>query len=176
MASASKTIIIDFIVSCLEKGEQRATILAKVVKKWQISSRTFDRLLQTASQQHTATQASIKKAKAAIDILNGVEERTRQIADVTERKEILTKIVRGQIPLSKPMVVKGKLKMVKTVPDWMDRKAAIAELNKMDGSYAPDKVANTDTEGNDILSSPILTDNQFDKLIQTIHEASTSQG
>lgn len=167
MASANKIVIIDFIVSCVEKGEQRGTILSKVVKKWQISDRTFDRFLKTASEQHQETQSAIKKAKEAIDIQNCVSQRSKQIADVTERKEILTKIIRGQIPLTKPMIVKGRIRHIKTVPDWADRKAAIAELNKMDGSYAPDKVANTDTEGNDVTP---YTPEQVVEIIKALRE------
>lgn len=170
---ASKQLIIEFILQCLEKGEQRAGILGKVEKKWETSRTTFDRLLKIAKDEHSAKQDAIKKAKMAVDIDVAIKDRKREIADVNERKVILTKIIRGQIPLTRPMIVKGRIKHIKTVPDWADRKAAIAELNKMDGSYAPDKIANTDTEGNDILQAPELTDSQFQQLINTIHAASS---
>lgn len=55
---------------------------------------------------------------------------------VEERKEVLSQIARGEIPLKKPMVCDGDIVEVPVVPDWMDRRNAIAELNKMDGSYA----------------------------------------
>lgn len=71
------------------------------------------------------------------------------IMGIKERLEILTQIARGEIPLSKPMVADGIIEMVPIVPDWMDRKNAISELNKMDGSYAPTKLATTDKDGND---------------------------
>lgn len=167
MAKANKQVIIDYIVSCLEKGEQRGDILVKAGKKWGISKSAFDRWLKIAKDQHKGTQEAIKKAKATIDIENGIKERYRQIADVGERKEILTKIVRGQIPLTKPMIVKGRIRHIKTVPDWADRRAAIAELNKMDGSYAPDKIANTDTEGNDVKP---YTSEQVCDIIKALRE------
>ena len=68
-----------------------------------------------------------------------------EIATVAERMKILTQIMRGEIPLKKPMVVSmgagggSEIQEIETVPDWMDRKNAIAELNKMDGSYASEK-------------------------------------
>jgi len=61
------------------------------------------------------------------------------IADAKERMQILTQIIRGEIPLNKPMVVDKQIVEISTVPDWSDRRAAIAELNKMDGSYAATK-------------------------------------
>lgn len=60
-------------------------------------------------------------------------------ADIAERKRVLTQIVRGEIPLKKAMVVNGAIELIEVVPDWMDRRNAIAELNKMDGDYAPIK-------------------------------------
>lgn len=63
------------------------------------------------------------------------------ILSVAQRKDILAKIALGKIPLTKPMVCDGEIKLVPVVPDWNDRKNAIAELNKMDGSYAPIKQA-----------------------------------
>jgi hypothetical protein len=62
-----------------------------------------------------------------------------EIMGVQERMAILTKIARGSIPLIKPMVCDGSIHDIEVVPDWMDRKNAIAELNKMDGTYAPEK-------------------------------------
>jgi hypothetical protein len=61
------------------------------------------------------------------------------IISAVERMEILTKIAKGEIPLKKHMVCDGVIEEVEVVPDWMDRKNAIAELNKMDGSYAATK-------------------------------------
>jgi len=61
------------------------------------------------------------------------------IISSVERMEILTKIAKGEIPLKKHMVCDGVIEEVEVVPDWMDRKNAIAELNKMDGAYAATK-------------------------------------
>lgn len=56
----------------------------------------------------------------------------------TERMAILTEIARGGLTLPKPAMVKGEFKHVQTIPDWDDRRQAIAELNRMDGAYRTD--------------------------------------
>lgn len=85
--------------------------------------------------------------KAAEIIVEG------SIADVNERMVILTKIMRGEIPLIKPMVCDGMIEEIPIVPDWSERRAAIAELNKMDGSYAPMK-----SEVKEIKEQPLFPD------------------
>ncbi len=139
MAKPSKQVIIDYIISCLKKGEERGKVLAKVVSKWQLSTRTFDRQWKIANQQHAEQQKQLNKELAEVDKQMAIEARKRDIIEVDERKEILSMIARGGIPLTKAMVVDGKIQHVDVVPDWMDRKNAIAELNKMDGTYAPEK-------------------------------------
>ncbi len=73
-----------------------------------------------------------------------------------ERKEYLTKIITGEIeiPYKEVKWDHDQKKFVKV--DFIElsnhnaRIAAIAELNKMDGSYAPNKMAITDTDGKDV--------------------------
>lgn len=77
------------------------------------------------------------------------------IADVAERMQVLTQIMRGEIPLKKPMVCDGVIELIDVVPDWMDRKAAIAELNKMGGDYAPAKTDIT-SGGKELRQSVII--------------------
>ena len=62
-----------------------------------------------------------------------------RIISAARRMEILSDIAEGLIPLTKPMVVDGAIELIPVVPDWMDRKQAISELNKMCGDYAPIK-------------------------------------
>lgn len=61
------------------------------------------------------------------------------IADAAERMQVLTQIMRGEIKLKKHIVCDGVIEECEVVPDWTDRKNAIAELNKMQGDYAPTK-------------------------------------
>ena len=149
--NSNKAVIVDAIQKQVEKGKGFAATLALLGKKWPISGTSYRRYWKIANENHAAAQLLIKEAKAKLDIESALNERKGQIADVLERKEILTKIARGQIPLQKAMIVDNVIEYIEIVPDWMDRKAAIAELNKMEGEYAPLKVAVTDTQGNDIL-------------------------
>ena len=137
---ANKLVIIEAIVVLLRKGKGYSEILIQVGTKWDIPRSTFSRHFRNATQMHTEEQEVIKAAKAKLDLQSALNERKSQIADVLERKEILTQIARGQIPLRKAVVVDGSLEYYEVVPEWMDRKSAIAELNKMEGEYEPNKV------------------------------------
>ena len=136
---------VDFIVACLRKGQQRKAILANFAKKWQnISERTFDRRLNDAVAKFQAEQSYIQ-AQAEQEVAKEVEARKEAIMSTIERKEILTKIARGKVPMLKPMVVSqgagmgSTIETIEVAPSWEDRRAAIAELNKMDGAYASEK-------------------------------------
>ena len=110
---------------------------SKLLKNPQISERISD------------LQAIIKK-KQGDTVDAAIEDTTGDtVMKAVERMQILTQIARGEIQLTKPMVVDGIVQLIPVIPDWMDRKNAISELNKMDGSYAPTKTAHTDTKGND---------------------------
>lgn len=70
-------------------------------------------------------------------VVKGIGEAA--IIDRARRMHILSQIAEGAIPLNKPMVVGKEIQLIEVVPDYMDRKNAIAELNKMDGEYATEK-------------------------------------
>ena len=94
--------------------------------------------------------------KSIVDAANNlaiVKTQEMRIISVARRMEILSDIAEGKIPLTKPMVCDGVIEIVPVVPDWMDRKSAIAELNKMDGSYTPIK-----TETNLNITSATIID------------------
>lgn len=101
------------------------------------------------------TELQAIQTRTEESIAREVEARTAKILTQIERQEILTQIALGQIPLKKPMVCDGKIELIDVVPDWMDRKSAIAELNRMDGSYA---AAKTDiTSGGEQISTTVIT-------------------
>lgn len=166
MSKASKLVQIDYIVSCIENGEQRGEILVKAGKKWGISKSAFDRLLKIAKERHAAKQRALKDKLDAIDTAAAIEARKKAIMTSEERKELLTKIAKGELRIKKPFVIGGKIVEYMSAPDATDRKNAIAELNKMDGSYAPAKVAKTNSAGEDVR--PPLTDSQVDRLLSAI--------
>lgn len=130
---------VEFVKDCLRKGLSRKIILSKFGKKWaNLSSKTVDRRIRVATEQ---MQSEIKQIedKTQESINKEIESRKSKILTVIERMEILTEIARGGIPLYKPMVCNGIIEHVPVCPNWMDRKNAIAELNKMEGEYAPTK-------------------------------------
>lgn len=60
----------------------------------------------------------------------------KNILSTAERMEMLSKIAKGEVKIKKPFVIAGKIMEYPSEPDHNDRTKAIAELNKMDGSYA----------------------------------------
>ena len=159
-----KKVIIDYVVSCLKNGEQRASILVKVGKKWGTSKSAYDRLLQIAKEQHNIEREIINKELAELDIQAAIEARQKAIMTADERKEWLSDLITKK---TKIMKVGGSTQMVyeyvdengKTQSQILNtdlKLKAIAELNKMEGIYAPTKIANTDKDGNDVKQVMII--------------------
>lgn len=161
ITKSNRQVIVDYIVSFLKKGETRGTILTKTVKKWQMSDRAFDRLLKIAKEHHSAEQEELKKELAEVDKAAAIDARKKAILTADERKELLSKIAKGEIEIPKSEIKWNyELKQFEAIglvelASHSARISAIAELNKMDGDYAPTKVARTDSEGNDIDYSKI---------------------
>lgn len=154
MAKSGKLERLDFIVFCLKLGDTRGKILSKFGKKWQVSDRTFDRLLKTAIADHTEAQEKIKRKLAEVDEQAAIDARKKAIMTSDERKELLTKIAKGEIKIKRPFVIAGKIMEYMAEPDHTDRRNAVAELNKMGGDYAPAKFATTNAAGEDIPIHP----------------------
>jgi hypothetical protein len=157
MPKPAKQIIIDGIVKGIEIGKDRGKLLATIGKKWQLSQRTFDRYWKIAQQQHLAKQQTIKEEIAKIDKDAAIEARKKAIMTADERKEYLTQIIKGEIevPYTEVKYNPG-IKSFETIQfvelaSHTARINAIAELNKMEGDYAPTKVAKTNVAGEDVL-------------------------
>jgi hypothetical protein len=61
------------------------------------------------------------------------------IADVAERMQMLTKILRGELSIEEEISTPSGIVTLMVKPSFGERRAAIAELNKMGGDYAPAK-------------------------------------
>jgi hypothetical protein len=72
-----------------------------------------------------------------------------------ERMEFLTKMAKGEVKVKQPFVIGGKIMEYPSEPTFAERRAAIAELNKMDGSYAP-----TQTKIEIQKEQPLFPDNK----------------
>lgn len=140
MPSANKQIIIDAIITGIKTGKDRSILLATIGKKWQLSQRTFDRYWKTANQQHIERQDLIKKELLSTDTAAAIDARKKAIMTADERKELLSKIAKGEMTELIPDLDPAKPAVeVPLQIDAMVRIKAIAELNKMDGDYAPVK-------------------------------------
>jgi len=136
----NKQTIVDAIIKMIEQGKTYSVSFAVTGPKWAISETTFKRYWKIANQQHTDKQDLIKKQLLATDTAAAIDARKRAIMTADERKELLSKIAKGEmtelIPDTDP--AKPALEVPLQI-DAMVRIKAIAELNKMDGDYAPVK-------------------------------------
>lgn len=154
--SAIKSMIRD-----LKKGIDRKTILSKNVEKCQKSKRTVERWVDEAEKEYKGVANLIlgKVSERKAEALG--EAAKMDILSIAERQKILSDIAQGNVTITKPMMFMGAIIQAEVMPDFSDRKAAIAELNKMDGSYSPTK---TDiTSGGENLKAPtfnIILDNE----------------
>ena len=106
---------------------------------WGLPSSTFDRYWAEASKRYKARLDAIEEATTKAAVSMEIKALKKAILSKHERQEILTQIAKGEIPLVKHIVCDGVIQEVDVVPAWADRRAAIAELNKMEGDYAPVK-------------------------------------
>lgn len=172
MPKPSKQIIIDAIIKEIEQGKSKSKVLAKIGNKWRIAPRTYDRYWKTANDQYTIKQQVIKKELAEVDKQAAVEARKKAIMTADERKEYLTKIINGEIEVPYTEVKwdtnAKKFVTIKFIElaGHSARINAIAELNKMEGDYAPTKIANTDKDGNDVKPLP---EKVVDKMVEAIN-------
>ena len=135
----SETAQINFIADCLRKGEQRKEILGKFGKKWESVSRTtFDRRLRQA-EAHVASEQQRIKEQAEQDVVKEADALKSKILTSLERQAILSDMAKGELETEVLLVTKDGIKKAKAKPTHAERRAAIAELNKMSGDYAPAK-------------------------------------
>lgn len=174
MLKVNKQVLIDFIISCLEKGDKRSTILAKVGEEWQekVSERTFDRALKTANEQQKERLEKARKAADEVYIENnvnavktGLKSKIEKQAELQNEINLIDKQINGEVEFT--FVVGNKVNKshngdvfmlpVQIQNELRARKLQYyAELNKMNGDYAPTKVANTDKDGNDVKQVIII--------------------
>ena len=103
-----------------------------------------------AAQIQTERERVGKVIEAAKDKLAS-DIAVKNIMSKTKRMEYLSKMARGEVKVKKPFVIAGKIMEYPADPDHSERRAAIAELNKMAGDYAATKQDIT-TNGKEIRS------------------------
>jgi hypothetical protein len=150
MAKASSRHIIDEIIKHIEKGEKRGKVLGIIGKKWEISRTSFDRIWKIANIEASERQRKGKEAADKAYINAKADAAKKAVMSKQERLEYLTNIIKGEIKTPKLFFTDGLITKYLVEADCIERIKAISELNKMEGDYAPAKVAQTDKDGNDV--------------------------
>jgi hypothetical protein len=156
MAKSDKQAIITEMIVLLENGTNYGTCFKLNETKWNLTKSTFIRYWKVASESYNNSQNEAQRLIAEQSIEATLKRHNEAIINKEQRMEILSNMALGQMQVLKPMSVAGEVVEVFVRPDYNDRKNAIAELNKMDGSYAPIKQAPTDVDGNTLLQQQTI--------------------
>lgn len=160
---------ISFIIDQLQSGNvSYKDVMSLFVSKWQLSERQFVRYWNIANKRHIEAQNKLQKEKDDIYIEAEKEALKNGLKSKLQRQLEL------QAMLEPDYMTSEIVGIANGVPVWADRpltpmekKHIHAELSKMDGSYAPAKVAQTDTEGNDKKTDlSTLNDDDLRRLVE----------
>ena len=165
MKPNKENIIIDILAE-LEKGISYKTCLSLNDVLWQVSERTFCRYWKIASDKYREQQAATEIELSSIRIEAKKERLKKAILTKDERMEILTKMAKGKLIYYQMINTKAGSYNMPIIPTMADRKNAIAELNKMDGSYTP--IQTDIMSGGERLNAPIfniILDNDEDEIV-----------
>lgn len=145
---------IEFI-NLVAKGETQASAYKLSLGKKGVSKQVSEVKGCQLSKKYAVLIAQererLKKVVEAANDTKVSEIAQKRIMSSAERMEWLTKMVDGTIKAKRPFVVGGKIMEYPEEPSHADRVKALAELNKMDGSYAAQKQDIT-TGGKEIRS------------------------
>jgi hypothetical protein len=130
MKPNKENIITDILIQ-LEEGTERGKCLSKIVEKWQISSRTFDRHWKVANERHLINRQSINTVIAEVYVEAEKERFKKAILSKDEALQILTDIANGK----KTLVGKGSL-----IPTFAERRMAIQTMADIQGWKSDTKI------------------------------------
>ena len=126
---------------------------------WGLPSSTFDRYWAEASKRFKARLDAIEEATTKAAVSMEVKALKKAILSKHERQVLLSKLATGEIRSWREVVTEsGVIKL--EYYSASEAKQNIAELNKMDGDYAP--VKKDITSGGEKLAAPtfeIILDN-----------------
>ena len=126
---------------------------------WGLPPTTFDRYWGEASKRYKARLDAIEEATTKAAVSMEIKALKKAILSRHERQELLSKLATGEIRSWREVVTEsGVIKL--EYYSAAEAKQNIAELNKMDGDYAP--VKKDITSGGEKLAAPtfeIILDN-----------------
>jgi hypothetical protein len=154
MAKSSEAYI-DEILRLLANGiVERGKVLAKVVKKWQISARTFDRAWKTAQERHLLTQQKLNdKLEATFiqnktdNLSNGLKTKSERLMNLQRQADDIQRMLDCNITpdiVKSPkqleyMEIERKLTFVERATLMKSLRDLQSEISKIEGDYAPTK-------------------------------------
>lgn len=130
--------IADFLFA--NPSKERADILAKFGKKWQMSVRTVDRIIKEAKQYNSSRIDKQEKIKDGVISDNAKELITEGIISRNESLKILSDIAKGVGRPTNPDVDDNPKSNEKIIPADGDRIRAIQQIAKMEGWEATKKI------------------------------------
>ena len=130
---------IDFIINCLQNGEQRAEILQKFAKLYNTSVKTFDNRLKVAYQRIQETRSAVNNAMNEIVIEQAVEAAKNGLKSDLEIELQLLKIGFGEIDVEEVTDTPNGTTVSTRKPTPAEMRAALAEVWKKRGVYAAEK-------------------------------------
>ena len=160
---------INYILTEQRNGLERNDILQKFAKTFKLSDRTFDNRLKIAKERFYVESESIRKANENILIdgdanalKSGLKSKTeRQLSLQNQVDEIQKILDDGETPdtiidikSASSFDINRKITAIERSQLMKTLRELTAELNKMDGSYAPAKLDHT-TNGKDLPQTTI---------------------
>jgi hypothetical protein len=121
----------------LSVGKKGVSKQVSEVKGSQLAKKYADLIAEQRNNLKKVVEEAQKDKVAEIAQMN--------ILTSAQRMEILSNIAQGKLKVKKPFVIGGKVLEYPSEPDHTDIKNAIAELNKMQGDYAPTKINQENT-------------------------------
>jgi hypothetical protein len=140
---------IEFI-NLVAKGETQSNAYKLSVGKKGVSKQVSEvKGSQLAKKYAVLINEERERLRKVVEAAN--DSKVSEIAQMNimgkaERMELLTKMAKGELKIKTPFVIAGKIMEYPAEPTASDRRAAIAELNKMAGDYAPAKTETTITD------------------------------
>ncbi len=170
VVKANKLVVIESIIKEIEKGTDRAHVISIYCKKFQKTARTIDTYWKIAKEQHSARQQAIQKEIAAVDTQAAIYARKSGLKSKQDRLMLLQKEADNCIrDLRKPKAtIWDKIALRRCFKDLQ------AEISKIQGDYAPTKLANTNKEGDDVPAAIPMTTTQVTEIIKALRETATS--
>jgi len=139
----SKATAVKSILSDLKKGIDKEIILRRIANKCDKNRATIYRWYSVAEKEYLEFNKKVAPIKEKAEE-EAIYEATKEIIkngilSRAQRMKILSEIAIGQTSYKKEIPTKFGVEIINEKPTYSDRRAVIAELNKMAGDYAPIK-------------------------------------